>query len=46
MALLAPMPSASVIAAISVKAGELSQLPKRELHIVPEFLEPLREAHL
>ena len=46
MALLAPMPSASVSVATSVKAGELLQLPERELHVVAELLEPLGEAHL
>ena len=46
MALLAPMPSASVSVATSVKPGERSQLPERELHIVAELLEPLRQAHV
>ena len=42
IALLAPMPSASVSVATSVKAGERSQLPERELQIVAELVEPLR----
>ena len=46
MALLAPMPSASVIAAISVKRRRGSQLPDRERHVVSEFFEPLRQSHL
>ena len=40
------MPSASVIAATTVKAGERPQLPDRKPDIVPAFLEPLRQAHL
>ena len=45
IALLAPMPSASVSVATSVKAGELPQLPEREFQIVPELLEPEGDAH-
>ena len=29
-----------------MKAGERSQLPHREHHVVAELLEPLRETHL
>ena len=46
MALLAPMPSASVIAATHVNAGARPQLPDRELHIVSELFEPLGEPHV
>ena len=45
MALLAPMPSASVLTAMNVKAGEPSQLPNGELHVVAELFEPVGEAH-
>ena len=46
IALLAPMPSARVSVATSVKAGERLQLADREFQIVAELVEPLREAHV
>ena len=39
MALLAPMPSASVSVATSVNAGARDQLPERELDVVAQFFE-------
>ena len=46
MALLAPMPSASVNVATSVKAGEPFSWRMREFQIAAELVEPLREAHV
>ena len=46
MALLAPMPSASVSTATAAKPGALPQLPQREPDVGPRFLEPRRQSHL
>ena len=45
MALLTPMPSASVSAATSVNPGADDQLPHRQPHVAAHFFEPLREPH-
>ena len=46
IALLAPMPSASVSTATSVKAGAAQQLPERELDVFSQLFEPQGDAHL
>ena len=46
MAALAPMPSASVSAVTRSEAGRAPELPQREPHVAPPFLEPWRHSHL
>ena len=45
MALLAPMPSASVAAARAVNAGGAPHLPQRASHVVAQFLEASGQGH-
>ena len=46
IALLAPIPSASVSAATAVKPGNASHLPKRRRDIGTQLLDELSQAHL
>ena len=46
IALLAPMPSASVRTATAVNAGDDFSCRNANLHVLPALVEPLRESHL